>query len=57
MRQDIILIKIKTAIIYFDSDFSYGTGQEKSIMKGQKLKNFEGSPVSVCKEALGYMIE
>ena len=55
--ETILLIQIKTAIIYFDNDFSFGTSQEKSIIKGQKLKNFKGSPVSVCKEALGYMIE
>ena len=47
---------MKTAVIYFDNNFSFGTSQEKSIIKGQKLKNFEGSPIPICKEALGYMI-
>ena len=55
--ETILLIEIKTAVIYFDNNFSFGTNQEKSIIKGQKLKDFKGSPVSVCKEALGYMIE
>ena len=54
--ETILLIKIKTAIIYFNNDFSFGTSQEKSIIKGQKLKNFEGSPIPICQKALGYMI-
>ena len=55
--ETILLIEIKTAVIYFDKNFSFGTSQEKSILKGQRLKSFEGSPISICKEALGYMIE
>ena len=55
--ETILLIKIKTAVIYFNNDFSFGTNQEKSILKGQTLKNFVGSPIPICKEALGYMIE
>ena len=55
--ETILLIKIKTAIVYFDNDYSFGASQENSIMKGQKLKNFKGSPASVCKEALRYIIE
>ena len=55
--ETILLIDIKTAMIYFNSGFFFGTSQEKSIIKDQKLKNFVGSPISVCKEALGYMIE
>ncbi len=55
--ETILLIKIKTAIIYFNNDFSFGTNQEESIIKGQQLKNFEGSPILICKEALGYMIK
>ena len=55
--ETILLIEIKTAVIYFDSNFSFGTSQENSILKDQRLKSFEGSPISICKEALGYMIE
>ena len=55
--ETILLIEIKTAVIYFDSNFSFGTSQENSILKDQRLKSFEGSPISICKEALGHMIE
>ena len=55
--ETILLIKIKTAIIYFDNDFCFGTSQKESIIKGQNLKNFVGSPILVCKEALRYMIK
>ena len=30
--ETILLIQIKTAIIYFDNDFSYGTSQELSLI-------------------------
>ena len=55
--ETVLLIKIKTAVIYFEKDFSFGTTQENSIIKGRRLKSFEGSPVSICKEALDYMIK
>jgi len=55
--ETILLIEIKTAVIYFDNNFSFGTSQEKSILTGQRLKSFEGSPISICKEALRYVIE
>ena len=55
--ETILLIEIKTAVIYFDNNFSFGTSQEKSILTGLRLKSFEGSPISICKEALGYVIE
>ena len=55
--ETLLLIEIKTAVIYFDNNFSFGTSQEKSILKGQRLKNFEGSPISTCREALRYIIK
>ena len=55
--ETILLIEIKTAVIYFDNNFSFGTSQEKSILTGLRLKSFEGSPISICKEALGYVIK
>ena len=55
--ETILLIEIKTAVIYFDNNFSFGTSQEKSILTGIRLKSFEGSPISICKEALGYVIK
>tara|TARA_Y100001980_G_C14284458_1_gene117714 strand:+ start:170 stop:592 length:423 start_codon:yes stop_codon:yes gene_type:complete len=55
--ETILLIEIKTAVIYFDNNFSFGTSQEKSILTGLRLKSFKGSPISICKEALGYVIK
>ena len=55
--ETILLIKVKTAVIYFNNGFSFGTIQEESIMKGKGLKTFEGNPISICKEALDHIIK
>ena len=54
--ETINLINIKTAAIYFNSEYSFGTSFEESIIKSKHIKSFTGSPFQICSEALKYII-
>ena len=44
--ETIKLINIKTAVIYFNDPYSFGTDEKDSIFKGSNIKSFTGDPVS-----------
>ena len=55
--ETITLIKIKTAVIYFDQPYSFSTFKNKSILKGENIKSFTGQPVSSCLEGIKHLLK
>ncbi len=55
--ETINLINIPTAAIYFEDGFSFGTLDKNSILIGDNIKSFSGSPIEVCIQGLEYLIK
>lgn len=49
------ILKIKTASIYFNDTFSFGTSEKESILKSKNIKSFTGDPIAACLEGLDYI--
>jgi len=49
------LINIKTASIYFNKKYSFGTSLNDSIFLSKNIKSFKGEPFKVCLDALTYL--
>ena len=50
------LVDIKTSTIYFDNSYSFGTNIEQSMMIANNIKDFTGSPIETCIEAVEHLI-
>ena len=55
--ETINLLKIKTSVVYFEQPYNFGTGENKSIIKGKNIKSFTGQPVSSCVEGIKYFLK
>jgi len=55
--ETINLIQLKTSVIYFDGDFSFGTNTEDSIFIHDKIKSFMGSPIEACIQGMEYLVK
>ena len=53
--ETINLIQIKTSVIYFDNDFSFGTSIEDSIFIHDKIESFTGTPIEACIQGIEYL--
>ena len=53
--ETINLIQIKTSVIYFDDDFSFGTTIKDSIFIHDKIKSFTGTPIEACIQGIQYL--
>jgi len=54
--ETINLIKVKTATVYFENTFSFGTSEKESIMIGDNIKSFSGDPIASCIKGLNYLL-
>ena len=54
--ETIHLINIKTATVYFDEYYNFGTEVKNSIVKGRNITSFTGNPVDSCIEGLNHLI-
>ena len=54
--ETIVLIDIKTTVLYFDSGYSFGTDAKDSIMVADNIKDFTGHPVEVSIKGLEYLV-
>ena len=53
--ETINLIQIKTSVIYFDDDFSFGTKIKDSIFIHNKIESFTGTPIEACIQGIEYL--
>ena len=53
--ETINLTGLKTAVIYFNQSYSFGTSESESILKGDNIKNFTGHPIDVTISAIDYI--
>ena len=50
------LISLKTATIYFNDSFSFGTDEKDSIIVGDYIQSFTGDPLEACVTGLEYLL-
>ena len=55
--ETINLIQLKTSVIYFDSDFSFGTSIKESIFFHDKIVSFTGSPIEACIRGMEFLVK
>jgi len=55
LLETINLSGLPTASIYYDKSFSFGTEERDSILLGDNIKSFSGSPVESTKSAIDYI--
>jgi len=57
IAETVSLINLPTAVIFFDSPYSFGTSINKSIFSGKNIKSFNGQPADACAEGLAYLMK
>ena len=55
--ETINLIQLKTSVIYFNDDFSFGTSMEDSIFTHNKIKSFTGPPIEACIQGMKFLVK
>tara|TARA_B100000902_G_C27127157_1_gene821728 strand:- start:99 stop:521 length:423 start_codon:yes stop_codon:yes gene_type:complete len=55
LLETIRLINIKTAMIFFEGDFSFGTKEKDSVLINDNIKNFSGEPFTAIVNAVDYL--
>ena len=50
------LISLKTAVVYFNEPFSFGTDEQDSIIVGDYIQSFTGDPLEACVTGLEYLL-
>ena len=55
--ETINLIQIKTSVVYFDGDFSFGTSMEESIFLHDQIESFTGSTIEACIKGMEFLIK
>ena len=50
------LISLKTAVVYFNEPFSFGTDEQQSIIAGNYIQSFSDSPLESCLAGLEHLL-
>jgi 3-dehydroquinate dehydratase-2 len=50
------LISLKTAVVYFNEPFSFGTDEQESIIVGDYIQSFSGDPLEACLTGLEHLL-
>ena len=50
------LIRLKTAVVYFNDPFSFGTNEQESIIVGDYIHSFSGDPLEACLVGLDHFL-
>ena len=50
------LINLKTAVVYFNEPFSFGTDKQDSILVGDYIQSFTGDPLEACVTGLEHLL-
>lgn len=50
------LINLKTAVVYFNEPFSFGTDEQDSIIVGDYIQSFTGDPLEACVTGLEHLL-
>ena len=50
------LINLKTAVVYFNEPFSFGTDEQNSIIVGNYIQSFTGDPLEACVKGLEHLL-
>jgi len=53
--ETIKLLNKRTAMIYFDNKYSFGSSIEDTIMTANNIKTFLGDPIKTCSESINYL--
>ena len=55
--ETINLIQLKTSVVYFNGDFSFGTSIEESILFHDQIESFTGSPIEACIKGMEFLVK
>ncbi len=55
LLETIKLINLKTAMIFFEGDFSFGTKEKDSVLINENIENFSGDPITTIINAVDYL--
>ena len=55
--ETINLIQLKTSVIYFNDDFSFGSSMEESIFTHNKIESFTGFPIEACIQGMKFLLK
>ena len=50
------LISLKTAVVYFNEPFSFGTDEQDSMIVGDYIQSFTGDPLEACVTGLEHLL-
>ena len=50
------LINLKTAVVYFNEPFSFGTDEQDSIIVGDYIQSLTGDPLEACVTGLEHLL-
>ena len=50
------LISLKTAVVYFNKPFSFGTDEQESIIVGDYIQSFSGDPLEAYLSGLEHLL-
>ena len=50
------LINLKTAVVYFNEPFSFGTDEQESIIVGDYIQSFSGDPLEAYLSGLEHLL-
>ena len=50
------LISLRTAVVYFNEPFSFGTDEQDSIIVGDYIQSFTGDPLEACVTGLEHLL-
>ena len=56
LEETLSLVRLPTAIVYFDDPYDFGTLEKDSILSNVATKSITGPPIETCIQALDHII-
>ena len=57
LEETLNLVKLPTAVVYFDNPYDFGTSEKNSILSNVATHSITGPPMEACINALDHIIE
>ncbi len=57
LEETLSLVKLPTAIVYFENPYDFGTTEKNSILSNVATRSITGPPMETCINALDHIIE
>ena len=57
LEETLSLVRLPTAIVYFDDPYDFGTSEKNSILSNVATRSITGPPMEACINALDHIID